>query len=72
MSATPAIATMLTDELRAALTRAQKQVNSLLLGKQQEVRLAFVALLAVFTALGFAGITSELYVFHFLLDLAGA
>ncbi|HEX5664790.1 MAG TPA: MoxR family ATPase, partial [Xanthomonadaceae bacterium] len=46
MSATPAIATMLTDELRAALTRAQAQVNSLLLGKQQEVRLAFVALLS--------------------------
>ncbi len=46
MSATPAIATMLTDELRAALTRAQTQVNSLLLGKQQEVRLAFVALLS--------------------------
>ena len=36
------------------------------------VLLAFVALLAVFTALGFAGITSELYVFPFLLDLAGA
>jgi len=46
MSATPAIATMLTDDLRAALTRAQAQVNSLLLGKQQEVRLAFVALLS--------------------------
>jgi energy-coupling factor transport system permease protein len=34
--------------------------------------LAFVALLVAFTALGFAGITSELYVFPFLLDLAGA
>jgi energy-coupling factor transport system permease protein len=34
--------------------------------------LAFVGLLALFTVLGFAGITSELYVFPFLLDLAGA
>jgi len=34
--------------------------------------LAFVALLGLFTALGFSGITSELYVFPFLLDLAGA
>ncbi|HEX2469420.1 MAG TPA: energy-coupling factor transporter transmembrane component T [Candidatus Limnocylindrales bacterium] len=32
--------------------------------------LAFAVLLAVFTVLGFAGITSELYVFPFLLDLA--
>ena len=36
------------------------------------VLLSFVALLAVFSALGFAGITSELYVFPFLLDLAEA
>lgn len=41
-------------------------------GTDRLVLLAFVALLAVFTALGFAGITSELYVFPFLLDLAGA
>jgi energy-coupling factor transport system permease protein len=34
--------------------------------------LAFVALLVIFTALGFAAITSELYVLPFLLDLAGA
>jgi energy-coupling factor transport system permease protein len=32
--------------------------------------LAFLALLVLFTALGFAGITSKLYVFPFLLDLA--
>ncbi|MEQ4575233.1 AAA family ATPase [[Pseudomonas] boreopolis] len=37
---------MLTDALREALLRAQAQVNSLLLGKQHEVRLAFVALLS--------------------------
>lgn len=36
------------------------------------VLLAFAALLLVFTVLGFAGITSEPYVFPFLLDLAGA
>ena len=33
--------------------------------------LAFAAQLAAFTALGFAGITSKLYVFPFLIDLAG-
>ena len=38
--------TMLTDALREALARAQQQVNSLVLGKPQEVRMAFVALLA--------------------------
>jgi len=37
---------MLTDALREALRRAQTQVNSLLLGKAHEVRLAFVALLS--------------------------
>jgi MoxR-like ATPase len=37
---------ILTDALRASLAHAQRQVNSLVLGKQQEVRLAFVALLA--------------------------
>ncbi|HEX2082410.1 MAG TPA: MoxR family ATPase [Xanthomonadaceae bacterium] len=37
---------MLTEDLRDALTRAQAQVNTLVLGKQQEVRLAFVALLS--------------------------
>ncbi|MDI9239364.1 MoxR family ATPase [Lysobacter sp. LF1] len=39
-------APMLTDGLRLALDRAQTQVNALVLGKAQEVRLAFVALLA--------------------------
>jgi MoxR-like ATPase len=38
--------TMLTDSLRDRLGRAQKQVNSLVLGKPIEVRMAFVALLA--------------------------
>jgi MoxR-like ATPase len=37
---------MLTDALCDSLRRAQDQVNSLLLGKHHEVRLAFVALLA--------------------------
>jgi len=37
---------MLTDTLLQALKSAQQQVNSLVLGKQQEVRLAFVALLS--------------------------
>ncbi|MCD7097537.1 AAA family ATPase [Stenotrophomonas sp. MMGLT7] len=37
---------MLTDALRDALRQAQDQVNSLLLGKAQEVRLAFVAVLS--------------------------
>ena len=37
---------MLPDALQEALKSAQQQVNSLVLGKPQEVRLAFVALLA--------------------------
>jgi energy-coupling factor transport system permease protein len=36
------------------------------------ILIGVVALLVAFTALGFAGITSKLYVFPFLLDLAGA
>ncbi len=39
-------AEMLTDALRDSLRQAQEQVNSLLLGKANEVRLAFVALLS--------------------------
>jgi MoxR-like ATPase len=38
--------TILTDALRDSITLAQRQVNALVLGKPQEVRLAFVALLA--------------------------
>ncbi len=45
-SAIPAPATMLPDALRGALAEAQAQVNTLVLGKPQQVRLAFVALLA--------------------------
>ncbi|BCT91217.1 ATPase AAA [Lysobacter helvus] len=45
MSALPA-AKMLPDALRQALANAQDQVNTLLLGKNHEVRLAFVALLS--------------------------
>jgi len=45
MSALPA-AKMLPDALRQALLGAQAQVNTLVLGKAQEVRLAFVALLS--------------------------
>jgi MoxR-like ATPase len=46
MSATPVAANMLTDDVRALLKRALMQVNTLVLGKPQEVRLAFVALLS--------------------------
>src|SRR5688500_20307758 len=46
MSASPLSGHMLTDDLRDALRRAQAQVNTLVLGKPQEVRLAFVALLS--------------------------
>ncbi|MEZ0472548.1 AAA family ATPase [Luteimonas salinilitoris] len=46
MSVSPAHADMLTDDLLNALKAAQQQVNGLLLGKAQEVRLAFVALLS--------------------------
>lgn len=46
MSAIPAPAQMLTDELQQALHAAQAQVNALVLGKPMQVRLAFVALLA--------------------------
>ncbi|RNF84950.1 AAA family ATPase [Montanilutibacter psychrotolerans] len=46
MSASPKTASMLPDGLRDALDRAQNQVNGLVLGKVQEVRLAFVALLS--------------------------
>ena len=45
MSAPPA-AKMLPDALRTSLRDAQAQVNTLVLGKPQEVRLAFVALLS--------------------------
>ena len=37
---------ILTEPLRQALDRAQQQINALVLGKPQEVRLALVALLA--------------------------
>ncbi|KAF1707196.1 AAA family ATPase [Pseudoxanthomonas sacheonensis] len=46
MLAQPPAHEMLTDALHAALKSAQQQVNSLVLGKPQEVRLAFVALLS--------------------------
>lgn len=46
MSTPPPATEMLTDALREALRQAQQQVNSLLLGKSHEVRLAFVALLS--------------------------
>jgi MoxR-like ATPase len=46
ISASTASAAILTDALRAALRDAQAQVNTLVLGKPQQVRLAFVALLA--------------------------
>ncbi|MDG6349005.1 MoxR family ATPase [Luteimonas sp. 8-5] len=43
---TTAAGIMLTDPLRDALSRALAQVNTLVLGKPREVRLAFVALLS--------------------------
>src|SRR5690606_13914464 len=46
MTAIPAQRHMLTDDLRDAVKRAQAQVNTLVLGKPDEVRLAFVALLS--------------------------
>jgi MoxR-like ATPase len=46
MLAKPPAVEMLPDALHAALKSAQQQVNSLVLGKSQEVRLAFVALLS--------------------------
>lgn len=46
MSAAPATPQMLPEALRDSLAQAQAQVNTLLLGKQREVRLAFVALLS--------------------------
>ena len=46
MSVSPAPADMLTDGLLSALDAAQEQVNGLVLGKREAVRLAFVALLS--------------------------
>ncbi len=46
MPPSPARAVMLTEDLRSALDRAVNQVNTLVLGKPREVRLAFVALLS--------------------------
>src|SRR3546814_12575835 len=46
MTAIPAQRHMLTDDLREAVKRAQAQVTTLVLGKPDEVRLAFVALLS--------------------------
>lgn len=46
MLAQPSESEMLPDALYAALKAAQQQVNSLVLGKTHEVRLAFVALLS--------------------------
>ena len=46
MTVSPAPADMLTDGLLSALDAAQEQVNGLVLGKREAVRLAFVALLS--------------------------
>ena len=46
MDHSPPVPAMLTDVLRQSLRSAQDQVNGLVLGKAQEVRLAFVALLS--------------------------
>ncbi|WP_058197567.1 AAA family ATPase, partial [Xanthomonas translucens] len=46
MPTPPRLPEMLTDTLREALVQAQQQVNALVLGKPQQVRMAFVALLS--------------------------
>ena len=46
MPATPSVRDMLPEPLQAALSKAVEQVNTLVLGKPREVRLAFVALLS--------------------------
>ncbi|MGE8248746.1 MAG: AAA family ATPase [Stenotrophomonas bentonitica] len=46
MDHSPPVPAMLTDVLRQSLRAAQDQVNGLVLGKAQEVRLAFLALLS--------------------------
>ncbi|MFC6839144.1 AAA family ATPase [Xanthomonas theicola] len=46
MPSPPRLPEMLTDTLRQALAQAQQQVNALVLGKPQQVRMAFVALLS--------------------------
>lgn len=46
MPTPPRLPEMLTDTLREALAQAQQQVNALVLGKPQQVRMAFVALLS--------------------------
>jgi len=60
-------------DLRAFGTGRRSWLRELVYDRTDWMILAgVVALLVAFTALGFAGITSKLYVFPFLLDLAGA
>ena len=60
-------------DLRAFGTGRRSWLRELVYDRTDWLILAgVVALLVAFTALGFAGITSKLYVFPFLLDLAGA
>jgi energy-coupling factor transport system permease protein len=60
-------------DLRAFGTGKRTWFRELVYDRTDRVILAgVVALLVTFTVLGFAGITSKLFVFPFLLDLAGA
>jgi energy-coupling factor transport system permease protein len=60
-------------DLRAFGTGRRSWLRELRFGSTDWLLLlAFAALLAVFTGLGFAKVTSELYVLPFLVDLAGA
>jgi energy-coupling factor transport system permease protein len=60
-------------DLRAFGTGKRTWLRHLILDRLDWlILLIVVALLVAFTILGFAGTTSELYVFPFLLDLAGA
>jgi energy-coupling factor transport system permease protein len=60
-------------DLRAFGTGRRSWLRELIFDRtDQLILLVVVGLLILFTILGFAGISSELYVFPFLLDLAGA
>lgn len=60
-------------DLRAFGTGKRTWIHELAYDRTDRMILAaVVTILVVFTALGFAGVSSKLYVFPFLLDLAGA
>ena len=60
-------------DLRAFGTGRRSWLRELIYDRTDRlILIGVVTLLVVFTALGFAGVSSKLYVFPFLLDLAGA